>query len=187
MKILIGCEFSGIVRSEFSKKNHNVWSCDLVPSELPGNHIQGDILEIIENEYWDVVIAFPPCTYRCNSGVQWLSKDPTRITKLHEADEFFLRIYNSGIKKICIENPIPHKYTRVPTYSQLIQPWMFGDLESKATCLWLRGLPLLIPHITVKPHGIRHSIHMMSPGKNRSRERSRTFKGIASAMASQWG
>jgi hypothetical protein len=134
-----------------------------------------------------MLIGFPDCTYRCNSGVRWLNGNIERQQKLTEADKFFNFLLSQNIPKICLENPIPHKYSKVPKYSQTIQPWMFGDNEQKATCLWLKGLPKLTPDVNFKPTNTKQSIHNMPPGPNRSHLRSITFQGIANAMAKQWG
>lgn len=186
MKILIACEYSGRVRDAFAKAGHDVISCDLLPTESPGRHYQGHVEDIL-NESYDMLIGFPDCTYRCNSGVRWLVGNAERQKKLIAADIFFNLLLTQPIPKIGLENPIPHKYSNVRKYDQIIQPWMFGDLEQKATCLWLKGLPKLIPDTQQKPLGVKQSIHLMSPGKNRSHDRSRTFIGIARAMADQWG
>ena len=184
MKILVACEFSGIVRDAF--EGHDVWSCDLLPTERPGNHIQGDVLQII-NDGWDMMIAHPPCTRLANSGVRWLH-ERNLWDDMKNAAVFFKKILNADIPKICIENPIMHKYARQiigADYSQIIQPYQFGHNESKATCLWLKGLPKLKPTCVVS--NPKQSIWKMSPSKNRSKMRSVTFSGIAQAMAAQWG
>lgn len=189
MKILIACEFSGIVRDAFAKKGHDVWSCDLLPTERPGNHIQGDVRDILD-EGWDMMIAHPPCTYLANSGVRWLYERPERWQKLKEAVEFFRVLLNAPIGRICIENPIPHRYAVKMIgrkYDQLIQPWMFGVNESKATCLWLKNLPPLKPWITKKPENVKQRIWKLPPSRDRWKERSRTYKEVAKAMAEQWG
>jgi len=204
MKILIACEFSGIVRESFKMKGHDVWSCDILDTEIEGNHIKCDVLEILDAG-WDMMIAHPPCTYLCNSGVRWLSKDgkhsnikeknEERWKKMIEGAEFFKTLLNAPIKKICIENPIPHKYAReiIGKYTQIIHPWQFGHLEQKTTCLWLKNLSELKSTKIVKeemlklPKKFRKRIHYCSPGKDRWKIRSRTFTGIAEAMANQWG
>ncbi len=186
MKILIACEFSGVVREAFKAKGHDAWSCDLLPTEIPGQHIQGDVIEILGHG-WDMMIAFPPCTYLCNSGVRWLHSQPERWDKLYAAGMFFAKLLHAPVDKIAIENPIPHKYAKTPMgdYTQIIQPWQFGHGETKATCLWLKGLPKLEPTDIVDGRAAR--IHKMTPGPNRSKDRSRTFPGIADAFADQWG
>lgn len=183
MKILIACEFSGVVWKAFNDLGHDVLSCDLLPSELSTNHYQGDVADIL-TEKWDLLIGHPECTYMCNSGVRWYHTEPGRKEKTRQASEFFYSLWNAGIDKICLENPIPHKYANLPKYSQIIQPWMFGHGETKATCLWLKNLPLLQPTNIVD--GRLQKIHLMGPSKNRSKERSRSYSGIAEAMASQW-
>jgi len=148
MKVLIACEFSGIVREAFRNLGYNAWSCDLLPSEIPSKyHIQKDVRKIIDRN-WDMMIAFPPCTYLCNSGVRWLYEKEGRWKKLEEAAEFFKYLLNAPIEKIAVENPIPHKYAVNligRKYDQIIHPWQFGHPESKATCLWLKNLPKLKP------------------------------------------
>lgn len=186
MKVLVACEFSGIVRTEFEKRGHDAWSCDLEPSEIGGKHIVGNVLEVLDRG-WDLMIAHPPCTRLCNSGVCWLEKR-NLWAELDEAAKLFRGILNSKIPKICVENPIPHKYAleRIgQKYTQIIQPWMFGHGETKATCLWLKNLEPLKPTKIVE--GRVQRLHYLPPSPTRARERSRTFQGIAEAMASQWG
>jgi site-specific DNA-cytosine methylase len=183
MKVLVACEFSGIVRETFKVRGHNAWSCDLLPTEIPGNHIQGDVLEVLKNKRWDLVIAHPPCTYLASSGARWW-KD--RKKEQLQAMNFFSAIWGyRQWSKMCIENPIGIISTEFGKPSQIIQPWMFGHGETKATCLWLSGLPLLKPTNVVS--GREHKVHRMTPSPNRSKDRSRTYPGIASAMAEQWG
>jgi hypothetical protein len=195
MKVLVACEYSGIVREAFKAKGHDVWSCDLLPTEIPGNHHQGDILEII-NDGWDLMIAHPPCTYLSNSGVCWLHKDKTRWEKMGGGAMFFKNLLEANISKKAIENPVMHKYAKEiigRKQTQIVQPWMFGHPESKATCLWLEGLPLLKETNNVKeemlklPDSQRQRLHYLPPSPDRWKERSRTFRGIADAMAEQWG
>lgn len=142
MKILIACEFSGVVRSEFLKKGHEVWSCDILPTDIDGPHIQGDVLEVLDRG-WDMMIAHPPCTYLSNSGVCHLHTEAGRWEKLDKAARFFKTLLNADIGKIAVENPIMHGYGKDRIggvkQSQVIQPWMFGHTEKKATCLWLKG------------------------------------------------
>jgi len=193
-KILVACEESGIVREAFKAKGYDAWSCDLLPSAIPGQHYQGNVLDILKD--WsiiggkpDIVIAFTPCTYSCNSGVRWLWRQGIPVLdrwhKMKEMVDLFYAIWNCGVPKICMENPIPHKYAKLPKYTQIIQPWQFGHGETKATCLWLKRLPELIPTNIV--HGREARIHKMAPSCYRSRERSKTYAGIAEAMATQWG
>ena len=153
MKILIACEYSGTVRDAFTKKGHDVTSCDLLPTDKPGKHYQGDVFDII-NDGFDLMIAHPPCTYLTNAGVTHLHKDAKRWLDLFDAAEFFKKLLNADIQKIAVENPIMHKYAKRligdVKQSQVIQPWMFGHMEQKATCLWLKGLPELRPTNNVK-------------------------------------
>lgn len=185
MKVLIACEFSGTVREAFKAKGHDAWSCDLQDTDIPGQHIIGDVLEILDDG-WDLMIAHPPCTYLCNSGVCWLHKDKSRWDKMREGAMFFQALQNTSIRKVCIENPIPHKYAReyMGQYCQIIQPWMFGHGETKATCLWLRGLPNLKPTNVVRGRDGR--LHKLPPSPDRWKLRSITYPGIAEAMAEQW-
>jgi len=184
MKILIACEFSGIVREAFKARGHDVWSCDLLPTEIPGNHIRDDVLKHLDDG-WDMMIAFPPCTYLCNSGVRWLHTMPGRFDNMILASEFFYKLWNSGIEKICIENPIPHKQAMLPAYSQIIQPFWFGDPYQKATCIWLKGLVKLKPTNVVE--GREQKCHKEPPSPDRWKNRSRSYPGIAKAMSEQWG
>lgn len=196
MKILVACEYSGRVREAFAALGHEVLSCDLLPTEQPGNHYQGDVRDVLYED-WDLLIAHPDCTYLTNSGVCHLHKDTARWPKLFDAAAFFKMFLNAKhIPRKAIENPIPHKYAVQligRTYTQVIQPWMFGHPEQKATCLWLDGLNPLIPTNNVKekmlllPKNQRERLHYLSPGPDRWKERSRTFQGIADAMATQWG
>jgi hypothetical protein len=195
MKVLAACEFSGIVREAFTALGHNAWSCDLLPSEIAGQHIQGDVLEIL-NQEWDLMLAFPPCTYLTNSGERWLKGNPERQKLRHQAVEFVKALWTAPIPKICIENPVGHLSTAWQKPSQKIQPFYFGHPEYKTTCLWLKGLPPLLytgkvmPDMTEgggkKPGRISSRIHRMGPGPDRQKERARTFTGIAEAMARQW-
>lgn len=194
MKILIACEFSGVVREAFRAKGHIVMSCDLRDTEVPGWHYKGDVRDVLDLG-WDMLIGHPDCTYITNSGVCHLHKDASRWDKLAEATEFFKLLLNCNIPKICLENPIPHKYAVEQigsSYTQLIQPYMFGHPEQKATCLWLKNLPKLQETNNVKeymmtlPDKERQRIHYMSPGKDRAKERARTYQGIADAMADTW-
>lgn len=184
MKVLIACEFSGIVRDAFAARGHDAWSCDLLPSERPGKHIINDAIANIKwsGISWDLLIAHPPCTHLAVSGARWFKN---KHKEQAEALQFVRFFFNLPIQKICIENPISiiSSYIRKP--DQIIQPWMFGHGETKATCLWLKGLPLLKPTNVVS--GREHRVHRMPPGPDRWKERSRTFPGIAKAMAEQWG
>ncbi len=181
MKILIACEFSGIVRDAFARLGHDVISCDLLPSERSGNHYQGDCRNILDNGF-DLMIAHPPCTYLAVSGARWF-KD--RMSQQLEALEFVKTLMLAPINKIAIENPISVISTKIRKPDQIIQPWMFGHPETKATCLWLKGLPKLIPNNIVD--GRNNRVHKEPPGIDRWKRRSRTLEGIAEAMATQWG
>jgi hypothetical protein len=199
MKVLIACEFSGIVRDAFKERGHDALSCDLLSTEKPGKHYQGNILDILYSENWDLIISHIPCTYMCNSGVCHLyNKDGSynidRWIRLDESTNLFNKIWECDVNKICMENPIPHGYAleRLPCkYTQIIHPYMFGHLEQKSTCLWLKNLPMLNETNNVKtemmklPDNIRQRLHYLPPGSNRQKERSRTFKNIAKAMADQ--
>lgn len=181
MKILIACEFSGIVREAFAARGHDAWSCDLLPTERPGQHIQGDVLGILADG-WDMMIAHPPCQYLARSGARWWR---THRAEQAHAIAFFCQLADAPIGRICIENPIGKMNSTWRKPSQIIQPWQFGHGETKATCLWLTGLPLLQPTDIVAGRVPR--VHYAEPGIDRWKERSRTLKGIAKAMAEQWG
>ena len=180
MRVLIACEYSGIVRDAFAALGHDAWSCDLLPTERLGNHIHGDVLQHLHRN-WDMMIAHPPCTHLAVSGARWF-KD-----KLHEQAEaldFVRRLMDAPTPRIAIENPISIISSRIRKPDQIIQPWQFGHGETKATCLWLKNLPKLVPTNIVEGREAR--IHKMPPGPDRWKERSRTFTGIATAMATQW-
>lgn len=195
MKVLVACEFSGVVRDAFIQKGHDAWSCDLLPSERLGNHIQGNVLDVL-GDGWDLMIAHPPCTYLANSGVQHLHTDPLRWAYLDEARSFFIEILEAPIHKIAVENPVPHRYGELPKYTQIVQPYWFGEEVQKKTCLWLKNLPKLVPTNMVgkgepyigkngKPNGSKW--YQLPPSVDRWKFRSRTFQGLANAMADQWG
>jgi hypothetical protein len=190
IKILIACEFSGRVREAFRKRGFNAWSCDLLPAEDKSPyHIQGNVLEVLQDG-WTLMIAHPPCTYLCNSGVRWLHERKERWKKLKESAEFFKTLLNAPIPYIAIENPIPHKYALQligRKYDQIIQPYQFGEPYSKATCLWLKNLPKLKPTKIIPKKQVVHAIYKEPPSPNRWKNRSRTYRGIAEAMAEQWG
>lgn len=181
MRILIACEFSGIVREAFRSMGHESYSCDLLPNEIEGNHIQEDVLNILDNG-WDMMIAHPPCTHLAVSGARWF-KD--KMIEQIESLEFVKKLMNARIEKICIENPISIISSKIRKPDQIIQPWQFGHGETKSTCLWLKNLPLLQPTEIVE--GREPRIHNMAPSKDRWKNRSRTYIGIAKAMADQWG
>lgn len=186
MRVLVACEYSGTVRDAFIARGHDAMSCDLLPTEKPGPHYQGDVRDVIGNE-WDMAVCHPPCTRLCNSGVAWLEKR-NLWGDLSEAAAFFRLFLECDIERVAIENPIPHKYAMKligRRYDQVIQPWWFGHGETKATCLWLKNLPPLIS--TGAATGRSQRLHRLPPGPERARERSRTYPGIANAMAEQWG
>lgn len=183
LNVLVACEFSGRVRDAFAACGHNATSCDLIPSETPGRHIIGDVLDVLDLG-WDLMIAHPPCTFLASSGARWF-KDPVRRVKQYEAVDFVKALMYADIPKICIENPVGILSTVICKPSQYIQPWQFGDPETKKTCLWLKDLPILEADNVVE--GRNHSVHREAPGPERWKNRSRTFPGIARAMAEQWG
>lgn len=195
MRVLIACEFSGIVRRAFRERGHDAWSCDLLPAEDNSEyHIQDDVrLHLPPFEQWDLLIAHPPCTYLCNSGVRWLYQegkssnlaDIKRWKKMSDAADFFLYLWRRPIPHIAIENPVPHRYAKLPAFSQSIQPWQFGHGEVKRTCLWLKNLPKLEPTQIVE--GRTPRVHHEPPSPDRWKNRSRTYQGFADAMANQWG
>ena len=188
MRVLVGCEKSHRVAGAFRAKGHDAWSCDILPCEIDTPyHIQDDVLKHL-NDGWDMAIFHPDCTRICNSGVRWLS-ERNLWDEMKQGALFFKKLKDAIIPKIAVENPIPHHYAIgiIGTkYDQIIQPWWFGDAETKATCLWLKGLPLLFPTHT-KPEIIKQSVWREAPGVDRKANRSRTFQGIANAMANQWG
>lgn len=180
LKVLIACEFSGIVRDAFSKRGHDAWSCDIIPTETPGNHVQDDVLKYL-NSGWDLMIAHPPCTHLAVSGARWFKyKQKEQL----EALEFVKALLNAPIDKIALENPISIISSKIKKPDQIIQPWQFGHGETKATCLWLKNLSPLVPTNIVE--GREAKVHKMPPSKTRWKERSRTYIGIAEAMAEQW-
>lgn len=181
MRILIACEFSGIVREAFRLRGHNAWSCDLSHTKIPGNHIKGDVLEVV-GLGWDLMIAHPPCTYLAVSGARWF-KD--RMPQQTKALDFVRKLLAAPIKKIALENPISVISSKIRKPDQIIQPWQFGHGETKATCLWLKDLPLL--QSTDVVDGRENKIHKMPPSKERGKLRSLTYQGIVEAMAEQWG
>ena len=190
MRVLVACECSGKVRDSFLDAGHDAISCDLLPSDSDRGsrrHIQGDVSELL-NEEWDLVVAHPPCTYLCNSGVRWLHTAPGRWAEMESAAQFFIKCLRANAKLVCVENPIPHKYAMEiidERYSQIVQPWQYGYGETKATCLWLRNLPLL--QATNIVSGREGKCHRLPPGPNRAKLRAVTYDGIAAAMARQWG
>ena len=183
MRVLIACEFSGTVRDAFRARGHDAWSCDLLPTESPGQHFFVDVKSVIrEYKDWDLMIAHPPCTHLAVSGARWF-KD--KIAEQAEALDFVRMLLDAPIPRIALENPISIISSCIRKPDQIIQPWQFGHGETKATCLWLKGLPALKPTEIVSGREAR--VHRMAPGPDRWKERSRTYQGIANAMASQWG
>ena len=180
MRVLVACEFSGIVRDAFIARGHDALSCDLLPTEKEGPHYQGDVGDLLQ-EKWDLMIAHPPCRFLASSGARWYM----RTREQEEAIEFVYQIGRVNIQRIAIENPVGVLSTRLCKPDQIIQPWQFGHGETKATCLWLKNLPLLEPTNIVE--GREPRIHHMIPSPERWKDRSRTFQGIADAMAEQWG
>jgi len=194
MKVLIACEFSGVVRDAFNLLGHEAWSCDLLPTQSPSRyHLQEDVLGVLHFG-WDLMIAHPPCTYLCSSGLHWNKKRPERQALTNQSLEFVRKLLDSPIPRIALENPIGCISTKIKAPTQIIQPWQFGHPESKATCLWLKGLPVLVPtKILAVPERGRwdnqtdSGQNKLPPSKNRWALRSRTYQGIAEAMAVQWG
>lgn len=184
MKVLVACEFSGIVRDAFIQAGHDAISCDLLPSETKGPHIQGDVRDV-DLKQFDLMIAHPPCTYLTSAGARWMKGDRLRLQE--EALDFVLFLMNAPTPRKAVENPIGVISSRVRKPDQIVDPWQFGDLERKAICLWLYDLPKLHPTITSYPVGVRDRIHKEGPGPDRWKRRSRFYSGIADAMASQWG
>lgn len=193
MRCLIACEFSQTVCRAFREKGHDAWSCDLLDTEGdPSYHIKGNVLDHL-NDGWNLMVAHPSCTFLANSGSRWLYNDDGSVNferwiNMATACEFFRKLLEAPIEKICIENPIPHKYALASIgrkYDQIVHPWMFGNEYSKVTCLWLKNLPKLIPTNIVDGRDDR--IHKCSPGPNRWKIRSRTPEGLGKAMAEQWG
>lgn len=197
MKVLVDCEFSGVVREAFRARGHDAWSCDLIPAEDSSEfHIIGDAIETAYGQHWDLMIAHPPCTYLSRAGARWW-KCPQRQILADKAAEFVFELRDAPIKKICIENPIGQLNRRWRYPDQTIQPWMFGDKFSKATCLWLKNLQPLVPTNIVTDYvpllasnvgkGRREGQKWSKGHVHNAKDASRTFKGIANAMADQWG
>ena len=198
LKVLVACECSGAVRRAFRRLGHDAWSCDLQAAEDGSPfHIRGDAIAAAYGQPWDILIGHPECTYLANSGAKHLyagmsaanGPNPNRWAMMGAAAQFFLTLWNAPVGRIAIENPImlghPKRLFGIPDPTQIIQPWQFGHGETKATCLWLRGLPKLEPTRVVP--GREQRVFRMAPGPDRKRDRSRTFEGIADAMADQWG
>lgn len=196
MRVLVACEYSGTVRDAFTRAGHYALSCDLLPSEAPGFHYQGDVMDIIGNG-WDLMIAHPPCTYLCSSGLHWNKRRPERAQQTEGALDFVRQLLNAPIARIALENPIGCISTRIRKPNQTIQPYQFGHDASKATCLWLKGLSPLTPTDLIAPRMVGKlkrwanqtdsGQNKLPPSADRWKIRSETYKGIADAMANQWG
>lgn len=192
MKVLVACECSGRIRDAFLRRGHDAISCDLKPTEVPGPHIEGDVRPHLRRR-WDLVIAHPDCTYLANSGVRWLYRDLERWPRLFEAADFFLECLNANARFVAVENPVMHKWAkrligRDAAFS--VQPWHFGDNETKRTCWWLGGetpLPALVPTSNLDGSTAEARVHRESPGPERAANRARTPAGMAEAIADQWG
>lgn len=197
MRVLVGCEYSGRVRNAFREAGHDAWSCDLLPSEDDSPfHIQGDVLPVLD-QGWDLGIFHPPCTYLAVSGLHWNKRDPARAAKTEEALDFVRALMSAPIERIAVENPVSCISSRIRKPDQIIQPYEFGEDASKKTCLWLKNLDLLTPTQMVAPRLVDgkprwsnqtdSGQNRLGPSEDRWKERSRTFAGVAKAMAKQWG
>ena len=184
MRVLIACEYSGAVRDAFMVAGHDAMSCDLLPSEIPGPHYQGDVRDVL-GDGWDLMVAHPPCTYLSVSGMHWTRRGLRDPQLTEDALDFVRLLLAAPIPRIALENPVSIISTRIRKPDQVIQPWQYGHGETKATCLWLKNLPALKPTQIVDGREAR--VHRMPPGPDRWKERSRTYAGIAAAMAAQWG
>ena len=192
MRVLIACEFSGTVRDAFTALGYEAMSCDLLPTEVPGSHYEGPVQDVLR-EGWDLMIAHPPCTYLCSSGLHWNKRRPERAQQTEEALDFVRLLLDAPIPRIALENPIGCISTRIRKPDQTIQPWQFGHPESKATCLWLKGLPLLEPTLIVEKPTSGHwdnqtpsGQNKLGPSADRWKLRSKTYQGIAKAFATQY-
>lgn len=196
MRVLVACEYSGRVRDAFLARGHDAVSCDLLPTEVPGPHYQGDVADIIKDG-WDIMIAHPPCTYLSSSGLHWNSRIEGRAEKTESAMKFVRFLMEAPIEKIALENPIGRIGTAFRPADQIIQPWQYGHDASKSTCLWLKGLPKLTPTKIVAPRIVNgkkrwgnqtnSGQNKLAPSDDRWKIRSETYEGIAKAMAEQWG
>jgi hypothetical protein len=195
MKVLVACEYSGIVRDAFAAKGHDAWSCDILPTESPGNHFQGDVSEHLDKG-WDLMIAHPPCTHLAVSGARWFTEGKKPWSLQEEALDFVRKLLDAPIDKIALENPVSVISTKIRKPNQIIQPFEYGHDVTKKTCLWLKNLPNLKPTKIVKPDIVLVNGKKMSrmhyesfklPSKERSKVRSKFYTGIAEAMADQWG
>lgn len=196
MKVLVACEYSGTVRDAFLRAGHDAMSCDLLPTDVPGPHYQGDVRDVL-HDGWDLMVAHPPCTYLCSSGLHWNKRTPSRAELTEQALDFVRLLLDAPIQRVAVENPIGAIGTRIKKATQTIQPWQFGHDASKATCLWLKNLPPLVPTAIVEPRivgGKKRWANQTDSGQNRLppsadrwKIRSETYRGIAEAMAQQWG
>lgn len=193
MKILVACEYSGVVRDAFRARGHDAMSCDLLPTDAPGPHYQGDVFDVI-NDGWDLMVAHPPCTYLSVSGMHWTTRGLRDPQLTEDALAFVQRLMDAPIERIAIENPVSIISSRIRKPDQIIQPWWFGHDASKRTCLWLKNLPLLtstdmLPGDakTRRANQTASGQNKLPPSKDRWKIRSATYKGIADAMAAQWG
>lgn len=194
MRVLVACEYSGTVREAFKARGHDAWSCDLLPTDRPGQHVQGDVLAILD-QGWDLMIAHPPCTHLAVSGARWFKEKPEKAELQREGLWFVWELMHANIPRICIENPVSVISSKIRKPDQIIQPWMFGHEATKTTCLWLKGLTHLTP-TQIVGKGERHVTksgkslpkwYNLPPSEDRWKIRSTTFEGIAEAMAAQWG
>lgn len=195
MRVLVACEYSGRVRDAFIAQGHEALSCDFLPTDSPGPHYQGNVLDVIDAG-WDLMVAHPPCTYLCSSGLHWNGRTPGRQAMTDEALDFVRLLLNADVPRIALENPIGCISSKVRKPEQIIQPWQYGHDASKATCLWLKGLPLLTPTEIVAPRVINgkgrygnqtdSGQNKLAPSADRWKLRSETYQGIATAMATQW-
>ena len=201
MRILVACEFSGTVRDAFRQRGHDAVSCDLLPSDKPGPHLRGDVLDHLDDG-WDLMIAHPPCTFLTVAANKWMNPEyrhrfPRRPQQREEAVQFFMELINAPILKIAVENPIGVMSTRYRKPDQIVQPYQYGHTDRKPTCLWLKGLPLLMPTEIIRPNikrnrngntaSVHHDRALSLPPEIRWKVRSMTYPGIAEAMADQWG
>lgn len=191
--ILVGCEFSGVVAAAFRAQGHEAYSCDLLDGEIPDWHIKDDVLEVLTQYPWALAILHPPCTYLCSSGLHWNKRRPGRERETEKSLEFVRTLLSAPVPRIALENPIGCISSKIRKPDQIVQPWQFGHPESKSTCLWLKDLPLLKPtDVLVKPASGRWANQTptgqnnLGPSEDRWAERSRTYQGIADAMAAQW-
>lgn len=183
MRVLVACEYSGIVRDAFAARGHDAWSCDILPTEAPGNHLQCDVREIL-NDGWDLMIAHPPCTYTSQAGWRWFKTQPDRMDKARAGYDFFMQMVSAPIPKIAVENTrgLLWQWYRKP--DQIIHPYEFGEPYTKATCLWLKQLPPLMATLIITDPFVNWTKYK---GAHNGKSRSKTFQGIADAMAAQWG